>query len=99
MAIKEPCLNIYKIEIQIRRIAEGIFFFLRIRNFYREIRNIRENRDIGSCIKFSLMESREDWENRVVLAPPWRNENARDWDNNRCTIASWKRTPRLEAGA
>lgn len=39
--------------------AEGTFFFLRIRNFYRKIRNIRENRDIGSRIKFSLLENSE----------------------------------------
>lgn len=59
MAIKDLRLDIYKIEIKKTRIAEGTFFFLRIRNFYRKIRNIRENRDIGSRIKFSLLENSE----------------------------------------
>lgn len=42
MAIKDFRLDIYKIVIKKTRIAEGIFFFLRIRNFYRKIRNIRD---------------------------------------------------------
>lgn len=59
MAIKDLRLDIYKIGIKKTRMAEGMFFFLRIRNFYRKIRNIRGNRDIGSRIKFSLLENSE----------------------------------------